>query len=174
MSAGFLQMGHGIVKHRSKKLSDGRALRKRGRDNPIAPSLEGGGTIDGRCLYPKLRSGIRALALDKYAAFGADTHAIHSGAIELRRADRLIDRRTFVEVRLELLALVEREIYRDGIRGWHVRILRRASAEREHPQRRGQRRGRNHWESPFANFRADNFSSAHRVLLSTGLRRSSA
>src|SRR6202167_2924034 len=144
-----------------------------GARQPNGPFARARRTVDGRCLYPKLRSGIRALALDKYAAFGADTHAIHSGAIELRRADRLIDRRTFVEIRLELLALVEREIYGDGIFGRHVRILRRASAEREHPQRRSQRRGWNHSESPFANFRADKFSGVHRVLLSTGLRRSS-
>ncbi len=76
------------------------------------------------CFESQLRSGIRTAALDEDAALGADTNAIDVGANELWRADRLIDRRTFVQVRVELLAFVEREIYLHGIRGRLVGGLR--------------------------------------------------
>src|SRR5208337_4150027 len=114
------------------------------------------------------------LALDEDTALGADVHAIDIGASELRSAQRLIDGRTFVKVRAQHLALVEREICIHRRCGRLVSALRRASAEREHPNRRGDGRCGNESQPALANIRADNFSSAHRVLLSTGLRRSSA
>src|ERR1700735_1801462 len=105
-----------------------------------------------------------ALTLDEDAALGPYAHTIHVGPGELGRADRLIYGRALVEVRLERLALVEREIYLDGIRRGRLRVLRRASAEREH---RCQSGGRNDSQSGCANFRDDYFLGPHRVLLST-------
>src|SRR5271154_6806313 len=95
-----------------------------------------------------------ALALDEYAALRPDAHTIHVGASELGRADRLIDGRALVEVRLERLALVECEIYLDGIRRGRLRVIRRASAEREHRCQGGRR---NDSQSGCANFRDDYF-----------------
>src|SRR5271156_6334310 len=105
-----------------------------------------------------------ALALDEDAALGADAHTVHVGASVLGRADRLVDGRAFVEIRLERLAFVEREIYLDGICWRRLRALRRASAEREH---RGQSGGRKDSQSGCANFRDVYCSGPHRVLLYT-------
>ena len=92
----------------------------------LAPSHSGKG--DNQASDPTLsllraRSRIRAATHHEDAALGAYAYAVDVRANELRRTDRLIDGRAFVKVRVELLALVEREIHLDGVRGRDVGVL---------------------------------------------------
>src|SRR6266699_1837631 len=99
------------------------------------------------------------------AALGSDAYAVNIGALELRCTYRLVHRWALVEVRLELLAFLKREVHGYRCFGRFVRVLRGAPAEREHPQRRGQSRCRHYSEPPSAHFRGYFFSRLHRVLL---------
>src|SRR5277367_6838920 len=147
MSAGFLQMGQVIEKipvlencQMSARCAMSSAIGQR--TSPLTEAefwiaREKCALYSDPHLYPlpfwERRQTLHgALALDEDAALGPDAHTVHVGARKLRRADRLIDGRALVEVRLERLALVECEIYLDGICRGRLRVLRRASAEREH------------------------------------------
>ena len=91
--------------------------------------------------HTRAGSGVDAAALDENAALGADANAIDIGAHELGRADRLIDGRTFVKVRVELLAFVERGSPATGSTAARPRsatsIHRSASIAKRCSQRRG-------------------------------------
>src|SRR6267154_642707 len=82
----------------------------------------------------ELRS-LHHAALNENATLGPDAYAADIGALKFRCTQRLVRRGALIKVRHDLLALLELEVRGHRLFFRLVRVLRRASTEREHPQR---------------------------------------